>query len=121
MRIGWRACAFVLPPPLSLPPQPATNMAAAASVGANHRNVLIALLLTPLQTFAAIDCDRSGRSAVLSSANPRGRGRAARDEHRGKQYLPCLAGAVPKALEQKVGGRRADLAVRDPHRRQRRI
>src|SRR4051794_41719155 len=85
------------PPPLSLPPQAATSMAAAVSTGANHRSLLIALLLlTPFQTFAAIDCDRSGRSAGLSSARaPRG-SRAARDERRRKEHLAWFPRPVPE-------------------------
>src|SRR5690349_2142801 len=86
------------PPPLSLPPQPATNSAAAARAGAHHRSLLIPLLLTPLQTFAAIDCDGSRPSAVLSSAKrvtpsgphasaPRRRRRAARREGRAEPDL----------------------------------
>src|SRR6185295_333502 len=81
MRIGLLE-SLPLPPPLSLPPHPAASRAAAASAGAHHRSLRIPLLLTPLQTFAAIDCDRSGRAAVLSSENASAGGRY---ENRGQR------------------------------------
>src|SRR3954453_20916701 len=101
MLIGLLAPVSALPPPpppVSLPPQPAASMAAAASAGATHRSLLIALLLTPLQTFAAIDCDRSGRSGVLSSANARRRGRTAGNERGLKAHLTRLALPVAEAF-----------------------
>src|SRR4051812_30012774 len=90
MRIGLLDACVELdppPPPLSLPPQPAASSAAAASAGAHHRSLLIPLLLTPLQTFAAIDCDRSGRCLVLSSANARRHSGPAGNERRLQQDL----------------------------------
>src|SRR3954465_14368653 len=109
------------PPPLSLPPQAATSMAAAVSTGANHRNVLMrSPPLTPLQTIAANDCDRSGRSAGLSSANARRGSRAARDERRRKEPLAWFPRPVPEPLQQQIGGRRPDLALREPDGRGRR-
>src|SRR3954469_9240854 len=76
MRIGLLDAWLVLPPPPPLlPPHAATTRdAVATSAGALHRSLLIALLLHPLQTFAAIDCDRSLRGAGLSSANASHRG-----------------------------------------------
>src|SRR3954463_13484846 len=109
----------VPPPPLLLPPHAATSMAAATSAGAHHRSLLILLLLTPLQTFAAIDCDRSGRRGGLSSATALGarrRGRPARHDRGRKPDLRRLPVPVAEALEQQVRRRRADLAVRDAHR-----
>src|SRR3954447_27091358 len=101
MRIGLLDCAVELappPPPWSLPPHAASSMAAAATVGANQPSLLIALLLTPLQTFAAIDCDRSGRSRVLSSVNARRRGRPAGNERRLESHLTCLSLPVAEAF-----------------------
>src|SRR4051794_40843395 len=115
MRIGLLDCALELappPPPLSLPPHAASSMAAAATVGANHPSLLIALLLTPLQTFAAIDCDRSGRSRGLSSANAapwwiRGKrtwARAAPDVPRPPRRRGVLAGGRPPMRRSRDAG-----------------
>src|SRR4051794_33471333 len=126
MRIGLLDEVFPPPPPppLSLPPHAATSSAVAASAGAHHRSLLIHLLLSPLQTFAAIDCDRSSRGAGLSRRNPlspwRG-GRAA--GHEGGRQTDLRGGRVPvgEPLEQQVGGGRPDLAMWDSNRRQRRV
>src|SRR3954454_1116925 len=106
MRIGLLDARSELEPPpplLPLPPQPAASRAAAASAGAHHRSLLIPLLLTPLQTFAAIDCDRSRRCGGLSSLNPlaaRRGGRAAHHERRLEADLRRRAAAVAEPLEQ---------------------
>src|SRR3954465_15672765 len=101
MRIGLLDCAVELdppPPPLAVPRHAASSMAAAATVGANQPSLLIALLLTPLQTFAAIDCDRSGRSRVLSSANARRGGRPAGKKRRRRPPLTRLPLPIGKAF-----------------------
>src|SRR3982751_17147 len=133
MRIGLLDARLVLPPPPPLlPPHAATTSdAVATSAGALHRSLLIALLLRPLQTFAAIDCDRRRQGAGLSSATrltgaprstrgARTSGPAGRE--RGAQPALRRAGPVAGQLpEQDLRRRAADLPMRDAHRGQRRV